>query len=195
VARVSARWLPWAAMAAILAAVALIPAALGRIWICACGYVSPWHGDVWSSGNSQHQTNWSTLPHIAHGFIFYVALRWAATGWSVAWRAVAALLLGGAWEVVENTSVIIDRYRDVAASLDYQDDSIVNSFGDGVSMLLGFFLAAPLPVVASVLVVLGMEALAAWMIRDNLLMNVIMLVWPLEALREWRMQGAPAPPR
>lgn len=187
----SARWLPWVLMAAILAAVALIQFAIGRIWICACGYVSLWHGDVWSSGNSQHLTDWYTLSHIAHGFIFYAALRFVVPRWSVASRAVAALVLEGAWEVVENTSFIIDRYREVTASLDYHGDSIVNSFGDGVSMLLGFFLAARLPVVASIAIVIGMEALAAWMIRDNLLMNVVMLVWPLEALREWQIQGAP----
>jgi hypothetical protein len=187
----NARWLPWAAMAAILAGVALIQMALGRLWICACGYVSVWHGDVWSSGNSQHLMDWYTLSHLAHGFIFYALLRWLRPGWPVAWRAVAALLLEGAWEVVENTSFIIDRYRETTASLDYTGDSIVNSFGDGVAMLVGFFLAARLPVVASVLVVIGMEALAAYVIRDNLLLNVMMLLWPLDAVREWQMQGAP----
>jgi hypothetical protein len=189
---IGARWVPWAAMGAILAAVAAIQLAMGRLVICACGYVSLWHGDVWSSGNSQHLTDWYTLSHLAHGFIFYALLRWLRPGWSVAWRAVAALLLEGAWEVVENTPLIIDRYREVTASLDYYGDSIVNSFGDGVAMLAGFFLAARLPVAASVAIVIGMEALAAWMIRDNLLMNVVMLLWPLEALREWQMQGAPA---
>jgi hypothetical protein len=191
----SARWLPFAAMAGILAAVAAIQAAIGRLWICACGYVSLWHGDVWSSGNSQHLTDWYTLSHLAHGFVFYAALRWVAPRWAVAWRAVAALLLEGAWEVLENTSLIIDRYREVTASLDYYGDSIVNSFGDGVAMLAGFFLAVRLPVAASVAIVLAMEALAAWMIRDNLALNVLMLVWPLEAVREWQMHGAPGGPR
>ena len=186
-----ARWLPWGAMAGILLGVAIIQFAIGRLPICACGYVSFWHGDVWSSGNSQHLTDWYTLSHLAHGFIFYALLRWLRPGWSVAWRAVAALVLEGAWEVVENTSLIIDRYREVTASLDYYGDTIVNSFGDGVAMLLGFFLAARLPVVLSVLIVIGMEALAAWVIRDNLLLNVLMLTWPIEAVREWQMQGAP----
>ena len=187
----TARWLPWAAMAGILVAVAAIQFAIGRVPICACGYVRLWHGDVWSSGNSQHLTDWYTLSHMAHGFIFYAALRWLRPGWPVAWRAVAALLVEGAWEVVENTSLIIDRYRAVTASLDYYGDSIVNSFGDGVAMLAGFFLAARLPVLASVIIVIGMEGLAGWMIRDNLLLNVVMLVWPIEAVREWQMQGAP----
>jgi hypothetical protein len=93
---------------------------------------------------------------------------------------------------VENTPLIIDRYREVTASLDYYGDSIVNSFGDGVAMLVGFFLAARLPVVLSVVIVIGMEALAGWMIRDNLALNVVMLVWPLDAVREWQMQGAPS---
>lgn len=187
----SARWVPWAAMAGILAAVAAIQAAIGRLPICACGYVKLWEGEVWSSGNSQHLTDWYTLSHLAHGFVFYAALWWLRPGWSVGWRAVAALLVEGAWEVVENTPLIIDRYREVTASLDYYGDSIINSFGDGVAMLAGFFLAARLPVAASVLIVVGMEALAAWMIRDNLLLNVLMLIWPVEAVREWQMQGAP----
>lgn len=190
-----ARWLPWAAMAGILAAVAAIQYAIGRLPICACGYVRLWEGEVWSSGNSQHLTDWYTLSHFAHGFIFYAILRWLRPGWSLAWRAVAALLIEGAWEVAENTPMVIDRYRDVTASLDYYGDSIVNSFGDGVAMLGAFFLAARLPVAASVALVLGMEGLAGWMIRDNLALNVLMLLWPIEAVREWQMQGAPPPVR
>ena len=186
------RWWPWAAMAGILAGVAAIQLAIGRVPICTCGYVKLWEGEVWSSGNSQHLTDWYTLSHLAHGFIFYAILRWLRPGWSVAWRAVAALLVEGAWEVVENTSLIIDRYREVTASLDYYGDSIVNSFGDGVAMLVGFFLAARLPVVVSVLIVIGMEGLAGWMIRDNLALNVLMLLWPVEAVREWQMQGMPS---
>ena len=178
-----ARWLPWAVMAGILAGVAAIQFAIGRLPICECGYMKLWHGDVWSSGNSQHLTDWYTLSHLAHGFIFYAALRWLRPGWSVAWRAVAALMVEGAWEVVENTSLVIDRYREVTASLDYYGDSIVNSFGDGVAMLVGFFLAARLPVAASIALVIGMELLAAWVIRDNLTLNVLMLVWPVAAPR------------
>lgn len=190
-AGVSRRWIPWAAMAGILAAVAAIQLAIGRLPICACGYVKLWEGQVWSSGNSQHLMDWYTLSHLAHGFIFYALLRWLRPGWPVPWRAVAALLAEGAWEVVENTSLIIDRYREVTASLDYHGDSMVNSFGDGVAMLAGFFLAARLPVAASVVIVIGMEGLAGWMIRDNLALNVLMLLWPIEAVREWQMQGAP----
>lgn len=186
-----ARPLPWAAMAAILAAVAATQYALGRLPICACGHVAFWEGEVWSSGNSQHLTDWYTLSHLAHGFIFHALLRWWRPGWSLAWRAVAALLIEGAWEVAENTPMVIDRYRDVTASLDYHGDTIVNSFGDGVAMLAGFFLAARLPVAVSVAAVLAMEGLAGWMIRDNLALNVLMLLWPIEAVREWQMQGAP----
>ena len=187
----SARWVPWAAMAAILAAVAAVQYAMGRLPICECGYVSIWHGDVWSSGNSQHLTDWYTLSHFAHGFIFYALLRWLRPGWSLAWRAVAALLLEGAWEVIENTPMVIERYRETTISLDYYGDSIVNSFGDGVAMLAGFFLAARLPVALSVALVIGLEGFMGWMVRDNLVLNMLMLLWPIEAVREWQMQGAP----
>lgn len=187
----SARGLPWAVMAGILAAVAATQFAMGQPPICTCGYVKLWEGEVWSSGNSQHLTDWYTLSHLVHGFIFYAILRWLRPGWSLAWRAVAALLIEGAWEVIENTPLVINRYRDVTASLDYSGDSILNSFGDGVAMLAGFFLAARLPVAVSVALVIGMEGLAAWMIRDNLALNVLMLLWPIEAVREWQMQGAP----
>ena len=187
----TARWLPWAAMAGILVAVAAIQFAIGRVPICTCGYVRLWHGDVWSSGNSQHLTDWYTLSHIVHGFLFYALLRWLRPAWSVAWRAAAAMLIEGAWEVVENTALIIDRYREVTASLDYYGDSIVNSFGDGVAMLVGFFIAARVPTLASVAIVLLLEGVAAWVIRDNLTLNVLMLVRPVEAVREWQMQGAP----
>ena len=187
----TARWLPWAAMAGVLVAVAAFQFAIGRVPICTCGYVRLWHGDVWSSGNSQHLTDWYTLSHIVHGFLFYALLRWLRPAWSVAWRAAAAMLIEGAWEVVENTALIIDRYREVTASLDYYGDSIVNSFGDGVAMLVGFFIAARVPTLASVAIVLLLEGVAAWVIRDNLTLNVLMLVRPVEAVREWQMQGAP----
>jgi len=192
VAGVTARWLPWAAMAGILVAVAAIQFAIGRVPICACGYVRLWHGDVWSSGNSQHLTDWYTLSHIVHGFLFYALLRWLRPAWSIAWRAAAAMLIEGAWEVVENTALIIDRYREVTASRDYYGDSIVNFFVDGVAMLVGFFIAARVPTLASVAIVLLLEGVAAWVIRDNLTLNVLMLVRPVEAVREWQMQGAPA---
>lgn len=188
----TARWLPWAAVAGILAVVAAVQFAMGRVPICACGFVKLWEPDVWSSGNSQHLTDWYTLSHLVHGFVFHALLRWLRPGWPLAWRAVAAMAVEGAWEIAENTPLVIGRYREVTASLDYYGDSIVNSFADGVAMLVGFLLAARLPVLASVLLVIGMEALAAWMIRDNLLLNMVMLLWPLEAVREWQVQGAPA---
>lgn len=186
------RWWPWAAMAGILAAVAAIQYALGRVPLCTCGYVKLWENEVWSSGNSQHLADWYTLSHIVHGFLFYALLAWLRPGWSLAWRAVAALAIEGAWEVLENTPLIIGRYREVTASLDYFGDSIVNSFGDGIAMLLGFFIAARLPVWASVLVVLALEGVAAWVIRDNLTLNVLMLLWPVEAVRDWQTQGMPS---
>ncbi|MBW6400167.1 DUF2585 domain-containing protein [Roseomonas sp. HJA6] len=190
-ARVRARWWPWAGIVGILAAVAAIQFAMGRVPICSCGYVKLWENQVWSSGNSQHLTDWYTLSHIVHGFLFYALLAWLRPSWSLAWRAVAALVIEGAWEVLENTPLIIDRYREVTASLDYYGDSIVNSVGDNVAMLVGFAIAARLPVWGAVAAVLALEGVAAWVIRDNLTLNVLMLLWPVEAVRDWQVQGAP----
>ena len=164
--------------------------AMGHPLICTCGYVSLWAGDTYSSENSQHIFDWYTPSHIIHGIIFYWLLWLVARRFSVGTRALIALVIEVGWEVIENTPWIINRYREVTISLDYFGDSVLNSTVDSFAMLLGFFLAWRLPIWASVAIVLVLELIVGYFVRDNLTLNVIMLLYPLDAIRDWQAAGA-----
>jgi hypothetical protein len=171
---------------AIVVAQVLILYLLGRHPICTCGYVKFWEGNAFGPGNSQHLSDWYTPSHIVHGFIFYF-FSWAVfRRASVAWRFAFAVFLEAAWEVVENTPYVINYYRDNTVSLGYVGDSIINSVMDVIWMSLGFLVATRAPVLVTIALALAMEAAAAYVIRDNLTLNILMFIHPFESIKAWQ---------
>lgn len=183
---IQTRPLPYYLTAAIIALAAFWLWHVGRVPICTCGYVKLWHGQTMSSENSQHLTDWYTPSHIIHGLLFYAALWAIARRLPLGWRLSIATGVEAAWEILENSDFIINRYRAVTISLDYFGDSVINSVADIAAMILGFFLARFLPVWASITLILTFEALTTWLIRDGLALNILMLVYPLDAVRLWQ---------
>ena len=178
-------WLIALAMAVAAAAILLW---MGRPLICTCGEVKLWVGEVHGPDNSQHIADWYTPSHIIHGFLFY----WL--GWLFLRRnppgdrLIGAILIEGAWEILENSQWVIDRYREATMALGYNGDSVINSLFDMIWMIVGFGIARRLPVWATVATAIGFELLTLVVIRDNLTLNVLMLVAPVEAISNW--QGA-----
>ncbi|WP_305098420.1 DUF2585 domain-containing protein [Croceibacterium aestuarii] len=181
----------FATLALIVIAAAVL-LAMGRNPICECGYVKLWHGVVQSSENSQHVTDWYSPSHFTHGLIMYFVawLLWSRLrlfgGRPARWALPIAVAVEAAWEIAENTPMVIDRYRAVTVSFGYSGDSVVNSLSDIGWMTIGFLVAARIPVKFSVALAVFLELLTLYTIRDNLTLNVVMLFWPIEAIRQWQ---------
>ena len=175
----------WIALA-IGAAAAAALLAMGRVPVCTCGRIALWVGARDSAETSQMIADWYSLSHIVHGLLFYAALAWLAPRWPVGWRFVAALAVEAAWEVIENTPLIIDRYREATAALGYNGDSVLNSLSDIAMMGLGFLAARRLPVWGSIALLLVLELIPLFVIRDNLTLNVLMLLAPSATIVAWQ---------
>lgn len=170
----------------IVAVAAMILLAMGRTPICTCGTVKLWYGIVQSAENSQHLADWYTPSHVIHGFLFFGA------GWLLLRRApmglrlCAAIAIEAGWEILENSPIIIDRYRAVTMAFGYSGDSVINSVADIAWMTLGFLLAARLPAWVTITLAIGFELLTLAVIRDNLTLNILMLLAPIDAIRVWQ---------
>jgi hypothetical protein len=177
------------AVVVIVVTTAAILLSMGREPICKCSYVKLWHGVVVSSENSQHISDWYTPSHVIHGFLFYGLLWLVARRWPIGARLAGATLIESGWEILENTPLIINRYREATIALDYYGDSVLNSVSDIGWMMLGFVLASRLPLWASIAFIVIAEVGVAYAIRDNLALNILMLIYPLDAVRLWQAGG------
>lgn len=166
---------------------AVILILLGQPIVCECGAIKLWEGQVLSSGNSQHLMDWYSPSHIIHGFAFFFLLTWLFPRMPVAARFALAVGMEGVWEVIENTPMVIDHYRQQALAQGYIGDSVINSLSDTFMAALGFIAASRLPWWAVVLIAILLECFTIYMIRDGLLFNIIGFVAP-NLLGAWQAQ-------
>jgi hypothetical protein len=180
------RWPHATIVALIVAAAALWEAAHGRPPICPCGFIRLWAGTVHGPENSQQIADWYSLSHVLHGLLFYAALWAVARRWPVGVRLVVATAIEAGWELLENSPLIIDRYRAATLAWGYSGDSIVNSMSDILFMIAGFLIARRLAPWQAVTLGVALELVALAAIRDNLTLNVLMLLYPVDAIRQWQ---------
>ena len=159
---------------------------MGRVWWCQAGDYSPWSWTVLSRHNSQHLIDPYSFTHVLHGILEFWLIGLVFRKVPIGWRFVIAIFIESSWEVVENTNYVINRYREATISLNYYGDSILNSLADIVCCGLGFLLAQKIKLWRSLAVFVAMEVILLFWIRDSLLVNILMLVWPLDSVRSWQ---------
>jgi len=175
---------------AIVALAALVLLAMGRAPYYPPGPIKLWYGDAWGPQNSQQFTDPYTFTHITHGALFYWLLQLVARKLPVRWRGVLAVAAESGWEIVENTDTVISRYRAATMALGYYGDTVINSLGDISACAAGFLIASRLPTRVTVTMVILLELTLTLWIRDSLLLNVVMLIYPIAALKRWQLHGA-----
>ena len=178
-------------VAAVLVILAGFEWLMGRSIFGPDGKPGLWEGSIWSSECSQPLADAYSFSHIGHGLVFFSLLWIVARRAPLRFRYLAAVIVEAGWEMLENSPIIINRYREATMALGYSGDSIFNSLSDVLMMSIGFMLAWRMPVWASVLLFLAMEIGCALWVRDNLTLNVIMLIHPIEAIKLWQMDGHP----
>ncbi len=183
------RLLPGLAIALTLALTVVAMRAQGRLWICACDRIDLWAGNTKSSDNSQHLADPYSFTHVLHGLVFYWLLARLFPRLHVMWQLTAAVAVESLWEVVENSEFIIQRYREATLALGYEGDTVVNAVGDIAWMALGFWLARKLGFRRSAALFVATEVVLILWIRDSLLLNIIMLLVPIDAVKNWQMRG------
>ncbi len=181
-----AQWL-WPAIAAVFVITAYQLHNQGRLWICSCGQILLWAGDIWSSDNSQHLFDPYSFTHVLHGFLFFGLLAWSIPRLSPLWRLWLAVSIEAVWEIIENSEFIIQRYREATLALGYEGDTVVNSLSDILLCGLGFMLARQLGFRRSLILFVAAELVLLIWIRDSLILNIVMLIYPIEAVKVWQM--------
>ncbi len=177
------------AVFAVMAVSAVFLSFQGRVWWCQAGDMVPWSWDIWTTHNSQHVIDPYAFTHVLHGVLEFWLLGLVFSRVPVVWRFVMAIVIEAIWEVAENSSYIIERYRTVTLSLDYFGDSIINSLADIVCCATGFGLAKRLGFLRSLVMFVATEVILIFWIRDSLVINIIMLIYPIDALKAWQMGG------
>jgi hypothetical protein len=172
---------------AVFGVTALLLRLEGRLWICSCGRLLIWVGEICSSNNSQHFLDPYSFTHVLHGFLFFWLIAWLVPRLNSSWQLTLAIAVEAAWEVFENTNFIIERYRTATAALGYNGDTVVNSLGDILCCIVGFMIARRLGFRRSLIAFVALELVLILWIRDSLLLEILMLVVPVELIRTWQM--------
>ncbi len=181
------RFWPCVVIAVVMGVTAMLLRYEGRLWICSCGYVLLWAGNTKSADNSQHIFDPYSFTHVLHGFVFYALLALVVPRLAMAWRLALALTIEAIWEVIENSPAVIERYRQATLALGYEGDTVVNSLADILCCGIGFMLARRLGFRRSLAVFVATEIILILWIRDSLILNVVMLLFPIEAIKKWQM--------